>query len=245
MSRRSWLLLALLSSASPGPASGQLTNDHSSNVVEREPPKVKIKAPRPGWTHQRVVAVQGTVSDVRLREAFVALNGVERPISVRDGRFEVKLVVPPGEDTLEVSARNEAGAGHDSVSFYAAVPPTDVVVMLGWDTDGTDLDLHVTDPGGEECDFGNRRTAAGGALEVDDVDGYGPEIFAQPKALPGTYRVAVAAYELNGVPETHAEVQVLVRQGTSAERRYRFEVTFTREGENVEVGTFRVDPLGR
>jgi uncharacterized protein YfaP (DUF2135 family) len=206
-----------------------------------EAPKVRLRAPRPGWTRQRVVAVQGTVSDKRVRVARVALNGEDRPINVRGGRFEVKLVVPPGENTVEVSARNEGGAGRDAVSFYADVPPADLVVLLSWDTDGTDLDLKVTDPSGEECDEGNRKTAAGGALEVDDTDGYGPEIFAQERAQPGLYKVAVAAYDLAGVAETNAEVEVIVRGGTPAERRHRFRLAFTREGESIEVGSFRVE----
>jgi len=210
-----------------------------------EAPKVRLRAPRAGWTHQRVVSVQGTVSDRRIKVARVALNGDDLPVSVREGRFEVRLVVPPGEDTVEVSAHGEGGGGRDAVTFFADVPPTDLVVVLSWDTDATDLDLQVTNPAGEACDESNRHTAAGGALEVDDTDGFGPEIFAQPRAQPGLYRVAVASYDLGGVATTHAQVQVIVRQGTAAERRYRYAVTFNREGESIEVGTFRVEALGR
>jgi uncharacterized protein YfaP (DUF2135 family) len=208
-----------------------------------EPLHVQIQSPRPGWTHQRVVFVQGTVSDKKLHTATVSLNGVGLPIGVREGRFEVKLVVPPGEDVIEVSAHNDSGTGHDAVRLYAEVKPTDLVVTLSWDTDGSDLDLRLTDPAGEECDFGHRHTAAGGALEVDDTDGYGPEIFAQPHAKPGDYLVTVAAYDLNGAPLTHAEVTVVIREGTPAERRYRFPVAFSREGESIEVGHFRIEPL--
>jgi uncharacterized protein YfaP (DUF2135 family) len=29
----------------------------------------------------------------------------------------------------------------------------DLVVIVGWNTDRTDVDLHVTDPAGEECNY--------------------------------------------------------------------------------------------
>jgi uncharacterized protein YfaP (DUF2135 family) len=212
--------------------------------MSSEPLKVHLRAPRPGWTHQRLVRVQGTVSDKRIRLAHVALNGNELPTNVRNGRFEVRLWLPPGENTLEASARSDQGSARDSVSLYADVPSTDVVVLLTWDTDATDLDLKVTDPSGEECDEGNRKTAAGGSLEVDDTDGYGPEIFALPHAPAGEYHVSVAAYDLANVPETHAEVQVVIRGGTSEERRLSFPITITHEGETTEIGTFAIE-VGR
>jgi len=204
-------------------------------------PKVRILSPRPGWTQQRLATIQGTVSDKKITVAHVSMAGLDVPVNVSGGRFEAKLLLPPGEVTLEVSARNEAGIGRDAVTLYAAVPAPDVVVLLTWDTAGTDLDLHVTDPSGEECDYGNRRTASGGALEVDDTDGFGPEIFAQDHAPAGVYEVAVAAYDVGSAAQTHAEVLAVVHPFTPAERRHRFRVSFTREDENIDVGSFRVD----
>lgn len=43
-----------------------------------------------------------------------------------------------------------------------------------WDTDA-DLDLHVIEPGGSEIFWEERRGKKGGELDVDDVDGQGPE----------------------------------------------------------------------
>ena len=208
------------------------------------PPKVHLLAPRPGWTRQRIATIQGTVSDKRITVAHVSMAGLDVPVNVSGGRFEAKLLVPPGEVTVEVSARSEAGVGRDSVTLFSAAPAPDVLVLLTWDTSGTDLDLHVTDPSGEECDTGNRRTASGGSLEVDDTDGYGPEIFAQDHAPAGTYQVSVAAYDVSGAAQTHAEVLAVVHPFTPAERRYRFRVAFTREDENIDVGSFRVDAPG-
>ncbi len=65
----------------------------------------------------------------------------------------------------------------------------DVLVMIAWSTDNTDVDLHVVDPAGEECYYGHRQTAAGGYLTQDVTTGHGPEMFIQPQARAGSYRI--------------------------------------------------------
>jgi uncharacterized protein YfaP (DUF2135 family) len=188
-----------------------------------------------------VAAISGSVSDRQIAAVLLSVNGAERTINVHDGHFEARLPVKPGPNRVEAMARNASGAGRDQVSFFASVPPTDLQVLLTWDTDGTDLDLHVTEPSGEECYHGNRQTAAGGVLEVDDTDGYGPEVYLMPRAPLGEYRIAVAYYDAAHVAQTEAVVEVILREGTASERRYQFPVTLTHEGETLEVGSFLVD----
>jgi len=82
----------------------------------------------------------------------------------------------------------------------------DIHVRLSWDTDGTDVDMHmINNPGGQMwCDsdvfFSNPDPDWGVAgdfvddpfLDVDDVDGYGPENINLEKATDGrTYKVAM------------------------------------------------------
>ena len=120
---------------------------HGASPPEHlDPPRVHLLSPRGGWTRQRLTTVQGTVSDHKVTVARLAAGGLELPVNVHAGRFEVKLLLPPGEVTLEVSARNAAGVGRDAVTLFAGVKAPDVVVLLTWDTAGTDLDLHVIDP---------------------------------------------------------------------------------------------------
>ncbi len=68
------------------------------------------------------------------------------------------------------------------------IPEADIVMILSWNRDNTDIDLHVEDPAKEECYFGHRETANGGRLTIDVTGGFGPEMFVQEKAAPGTYR---------------------------------------------------------
>ena len=75
------------------------------------------------------------------------------------------------------------------MQFYAAYAEKTqpkIRIVLSWNTDNTDLDLHVLTPDGEHCFYGNRVLNNGGALDVDVTTGYGPEIFATPTPLEGT-----------------------------------------------------------
>jgi hypothetical protein len=65
----------------------------------------------------------------------------------------------------------------------------DVRISLAWDTDNTDMDLHVVEPTGEEAYYGHNRTSAGGMVSRDFTRGYGPEEYMIKVAPPGTYQV--------------------------------------------------------
>ncbi|MEM1350396.1 MAG: DUF2135 domain-containing protein, partial [Myxococcota bacterium] len=67
----------------------------------------------------------------------------------------------------------------------------DIVITITWNTDRTDVDLHVTEPSGEECYYSHPKTRSGGRLTRDVTQGYGPEMFVLEKAPKGTYRVRV------------------------------------------------------
>ena len=65
----------------------------------------------------------------------------------------------------------------------------DVRVVLAWDADATDVDLHVIDPNGEEVYYGHNLSYQGGTISHDATGGYGPEEFSLKNAKPGKYRV--------------------------------------------------------
>jgi len=70
----------------------------------------------------------------------------------------------------------------------------DVRVVINWNMNNTDIDLHVFDPYGEECFFSHRETKIGGRISADVREGYGPEQFLLKKAVKGKYRVSVNYY---------------------------------------------------
>jgi uncharacterized protein YfaP (DUF2135 family) len=72
--------------------------------------------------------------------------------------------------------------------------PLDLRAVMTWDADNTDIDLHVTDPNGEEAYYGRQLTYQGGRMSRDFTSGYGPEEFALRHAKPGTYTVQARFY---------------------------------------------------
>ncbi|MDR0518295.1 MAG: DUF2135 domain-containing protein [Fibromonadaceae bacterium] len=72
--------------------------------------------------------------------------------------------------------------------------PVDIRVVINWNMNNTDIDLHVKDPNNEECFYRNRETKIGGRISADNTGGYGPEQFLLKNALKGKYRVYVNYY---------------------------------------------------
>ncbi|CAF1128092.1 unnamed protein product [Adineta steineri] len=67
--------------------------------------------------------------------------------------------------------------------------PVDLRIVMVWDTDNTDVDLHVIEPTSEECYYGHKNTMIGGTISRDFTQGYGPEEYLVRKAVKGTYTI--------------------------------------------------------
>lgn len=67
----------------------------------------------------------------------------------------------------------------------------DLMLVISWNTDNTDIDLHVKEPTGEECYYGNNTTRIGGYMTADVTQGYGPEMYILQDAKKGKYKVRV------------------------------------------------------
>lgn len=79
----------------------------------------------------------------------------------------------------------------------------DIRIVMSWDADMTDMDLHVIEPSGEEAYYSHNRTRIGGRVSRDFTQGYGPEEYSIRKAMKGNYVVRTkffgsSAAELQG-----------------------------------------------
>ncbi len=72
---------------------------------------------------------------------------------------------------------------------YRKLLDLDVRIALAWDTDNTDVDIHVLEPDGEEAFYRHRRTSTGGFVSHDVTTGYGPEEYLKKNAAKGVYKV--------------------------------------------------------
>ncbi|MEZ4382937.1 MAG: DUF2135 domain-containing protein [Nannocystaceae bacterium] len=97
----------------------------------------------------------------------------------------------------------------------------DLVVMITWNTDNTDVDLHVVEPSGEECYYSHPSTRSGGAISRDVTQGYGPEMYTLERAPAGKYQI-VAHYFASDAnrmsARTKVEVGIYEKFGTPQER---------------------------
>lgn len=180
--------------------------------------------------------------------ARLVVNGVSMPLRVEeDGQFDRPFVFPAGSNSVEV--RGVDGAKR-RVQFYSQganqQTPAKLRVVLSWDSDNTDLDLHVVTPDGQRAWYGGRVLQNGGALDVDVTTGFGPEIFATPTPLQGPYLIYVNYYgggysadqELPEQALTTAQITLITQEGTPSEKQESFIVPMRTPGELTLVKRF-------
>lgn len=118
----------------------------------------------------------------------------------RSGTLTIEYLGVRGTERVEVALNAQVGAPPASETAFT--------VQLDWNTNETDLDLHLTAPGGapfafRDCYFGDSSPDWGVPgdpaddcfLDVDDRDGLGPERINVGRAAAGTYRVYVHYFE--------------------------------------------------
>lgn len=134
-------------------------------------------------------------------------------VSIDSGNYSVELET--GDYTFEVSASgykkeyfNVYVSGADQEKDFSISPSLaegEIRIALEWGATPSDLDSHLegTTKNGEEVNiyFGNTIAVSGSntiaQLDVDDIDGYGPETITLSKP-DGTYRYRVHRFSLNG-----------------------------------------------
>ncbi len=67
----------------------------------------------------------------------------------------------------------------------------DIRVVIDWNHNDTEIDLHTIDPNKEECYYAKPTTKQGGVLSKDGTEGFGSECFHLKKAQKGFYYVKI------------------------------------------------------
>ena len=116
----------------------------------------------------------------------------------------------------------------------------DVRIVMAWDADATDIDLHVTEPGGEEAYYGHRNTSRGGLVSDDITDGYGPEEYLIRRAPTGPYTVKTRYYgsrQQTVVGPATVTATVYTDWGRAKQQAQTLTLRLDKPREVVEVGT--------
>lgn len=118
----------------------------------------------------------------------------------------------------------------------------DVRIVMTWDADNTDMDLHVIEPSGEEAYYSHNRTRAGGLVSRDFTRGYGPEVYAIRRARRGRYKIKTKFFGSSAARLTGAvtlQVDVYTNYGRKNQRRRSLTLRLTKSKETFTVGTIR------
>lgn len=201
-----------------------------------------------------------TLIEGRLREAGrergphrLAVNGNPLPLSTdAEGRFARPYAFGAGSNSVAVV--DGEGGIVQRVQFYEANTlrtPARIRVILAWDDPGAEVDLHVLTPDGQHAYWADPVMSNGGGLDVDSVDGPGPEMFTMTAPLHGTYAVylnywgnlGAGGYNFDEASNARemitTEVTLVFNENTVDERRETFVVPLRNIGDTQLIKAFR------
>ena len=144
-----------------------------------------------------------------------------------DGNFSQVIPIQLGTNVIKFQTKGNNASGtlilvenNMSSERFTLEGTSDQAVMLvtlSWDKDDTDVDLYVIDPTGDFSAYYNLITADGGELDVDDVDGFGPEhwtlTYEDTIRWGGDYDVRLHYYSDHGNGPTNYTVTILLYEG--------------------------------
>ena len=122
---------------------------------------------------------------------------------------------------------------------------TDLRIVMSWDADSTDMDLHVVEPSGEECYYGHRNTLSGGWLSPDITDGYGPEEYLLRNAPGGDYAIRAkyfASHQQSIVGPATLTVDVFTHWGRPSQTRQTLTLRLDKAKDITPIGSVTFTP---
>jgi len=215
--------------ASGSDETGQIVTaeDNASVDIERPPLAVEISNPEDGVIiTTRTIAVTGSINDLSITQATIDINGSSHTISVSDGGFSTSENVSNGPNTITVTATNaRQEVASDTVTVDVQIQTYSIRVELTWDTDDTDMDVHLIRPGGEyydipsDCHWDNPNPDWGDigvsednpSLDQDETEGFGPEnITLEQPNEEGSYLVIIHYFDDYDLGHSTATVRIWI-----------------------------------
>jgi uncharacterized protein YfaP (DUF2135 family) len=198
--------------------------------------------------------IQGRLLDAGKdrRPATLVVNGNPMPLySDGNGRFARYYAFGAGSNSVEI--RTPEGKSAKRVQFYEANPsktPAQLRIILAWDAPGAEVDMHVVIPDGQHAFWAHPVLQGGGGLDVDSVDGPGPEVFSMAAPLHGTYHIYVDYWGNLGPGGYHFDestrerpvittrITLVQHENTAREKRESFVIPLRKIGDLTLVKSF-------
>lgn len=211
--------------------------------------KVTLTAPTGGWTVDRMMLVEGTLSDTTVDPVVVSINGDRYLMRTYNGRFSRKFPAASGKNIVTVMATNKAGTARAQVTAYAQIPPVPFKVILTSDTEGVYTDLHLYEPTQESLQEGtldgtkmahvywaDTASPSGGTFFLNEQGGdfdqpaYGPYLYIHRAPPKGVYLVATNYWPSGDKAHTVATLNLALFEGTPGEVRRRVSIPLATPG---------------
>lgn len=159
---------------------------------------------------------------------------IERPtgsnaaiVPVEQDASQVEFLVDfAGDYEIRLTVTDPQGLSDSTSMTFSATPWQGLHVELSWDTDQTDVDLHLLNASESgtfyqspwDCHYANPAPDWGEIgeelddprLDRDDTNGYGPENINIPEPKPAIYEILVHYYSDDQVGPTTARVRVFL-----------------------------------
>lgn len=184
--------------------------------------------------------------------ARLIVNGNAMPLYGNpDGTFARPYVFGKGSNSVEV--RSADGKTRKRMQFFEGsavrVQPR-IRIICSWDDSHAEVDMHVITPDGQHAFWAQPVLSNGGGLDVDSVDGAGPEMFSMTAPLHGMYHVYVnywgnfnaAGYNFDADQHERVvistQITLLFDENTPQEKRETMIIPLRRIGDLTLVKSF-------
>ena len=201
--------------------------------------------------------VKNAVTGLAEKDIEVSLNGLE-VLSDSDGFYS--LYVPDflnsyvltgtGDKfctyngTIDIPSDYLSNIFEYNFSISPAPELGEVRIMLTWGSNPVDMDSHLITPEIDSLNFhisysnrGNSESAPFVVLDLDDVDGFGPETITIKKLEAGIYKYYIHQYSNDGIlKESNARVQIFDSPNCNGEA-----IDIIEEGEGRYWNVFEIN----
>ncbi|HYH04077.1 MAG TPA: carboxypeptidase regulatory-like domain-containing protein [Bacillota bacterium] len=200
-----------------------------------------LVAPR---TNMNRLRQADTGTSLTVAQLQVLVNGTITEIGVEpDGDYQQNVPLDPGSNTIQLRVFDNNGAAGSSqvLRIQAVIPRLDIRVVMNWDVDKTDVDLHMFKRNANEpnpaapsdyqewldslgdndtrhvCYYNKlgldfgTSTIQQAFLDIDDTWGYGPETIVLQEATEGRYHIWIHNFDGYSVTNTVPESHVTIK----------------------------------
>ena len=184
------------------------------------------------------------------KPATLIVNGNPMALYTGEGgRFERHYAFAGGSNSIEIkTAKNSK-----RVQFYEAntnKAAAQLRIICSWDAPEAEIDLHILTPDGQHAFWASPVLDGGGGLDVDSVDGPGPEMFSSNAPLHGAYHLYInywgnlgpGGYNFDASalekPVITTRITLVFYENTAKEKRESFVIPLRKIGDLNRVKSF-------